>query len=172
MVNELTDNTIMNKVDKIYSELRQIRKLLSELIGTTDKPANEKFSKEAMSKARKQFRKLSIERGEWVPTYDINRVIKHAPYNNAKIIIEQFQFKNYFKRGNTYYFKKKDLIALDKELKKRKINLSKYDELIKDKEKFQKYINSLLLSEGYKTRRRYKIPEGLRDIFSKYWVSL
>ena len=54
--------------DRIFTELKQIRKLLSEVVGTTDLPAIQKFSKEALSKAAKEFRKLSIERGQWIPS--------------------------------------------------------------------------------------------------------
>lgn len=153
--------------DKILTEIKQIRKLLSELVGTTDLPVNQKFSKEAISKAAKEFRKLSIERGQWVPSDEIQKIIKHAPWYSAKIIIEKFEFTNYFKRGSTYYFNKKDLIELNKELKKRNINLAKYCELLNDKEKFQKYINGIILPKGSKTRKHFKIHEGLRDIFSK-----
>ena len=143
--------------DKIFSEIKQIRKLLSELVGTTDLPMTQKFSKEAISKAAKEFRKLSIERGQWVPSDEIQKIIKHAPWYSAKIIIEKFEFTNYFKRGSTYYFNKKDLIELNKELKKRNINLAKYCELLNDKEKFQKYINGIILPKGSKTRKHFKI---------------
>jgi hypothetical protein len=153
--------------DKILTEIKQIRRLLSELVGTTDLPVKQKFSKEAISKAAKEFRKLSIERGEWIPSDGIRRIIKHASWNSAKIIIEKFEFTNYFKRGSTFYFNKKDLIELDKELKKRNINLEKYCELLNDQEKFQKYINNINLPKGTKTRKHFKIPEGLKDIFSK-----
>ena len=152
--------------DKILTELKQIRRLLSEIVGTTDLPASQKFSKEAISKAANEFRKLSIERGNWISSHDIRKVIKHAHWNSDKIIIDKFQFTNYFKRGNTYYFNRKDLIELDKELKRRKINLEKYHELVNDQEKFQKYIRGILLPKGKKTRNHFKIPESLRDIFS------
>ena len=36
-----------------------------------------------------------------------------------------------------------------------------------DKEKFRKYIHAIILPKGRKTRNHFKIPEGLRDIFSK-----
>lgn len=49
--------------EKIYIELKQIRILLSELVGSSELPANKRFSKEAITKAAKEFRKLSIERG-------------------------------------------------------------------------------------------------------------
>jgi len=153
--------------DKILSEIKQIRKLLSELVGTTDLPVNQKFSKEAILKAAKEFKKLSIERGQWIPSHDIDKIIKHAHWNSAKIIIENFEFNNYFKRGSTLYFNKKDLIELGKELKKRNINFGKYYELLNDKEKFRKYIHAIILPKGRKTRNHFKIPEGLRDIFSK-----
>jgi len=153
--------------EKILSEIKQIRKLLSELVGTSDLPVKQKFSRDAISKAAKEFRKLSIERGEWIPNSDVQKVIKHAPWYPAKIIIEKFEFTNYFKRGQTYYFNRKDLIELDKELKKKNINLEKYSELLDDKEKFQKYINSISIPNGKRPRRHFKIPEDLRDIFSK-----
>ncbi len=72
-----------------------------------------------------------------------------------------------FKRGSTYYFKKKDLIDLNKELKKRNINLETYSDLLQDQEKFQKYIDSISHPEGSKKRRRFTIPEGLENIFSE-----
>ena len=153
--------------DKIFTEIKQIRKLLSELVGTTDLPVTQKFSKEAISKAAKEFRKLSIERGQWITSYEIKQIIKHADWNSGKIIIEKFEFTNYFKRGSTLYFNKKDLVELNKELKKRNINLEKYGELLNDKEKFQKYVNSILIAKGSKTRKHFKIPDGLKDIFSK-----
>ena len=153
--------------DKIFTEIKQIRKLLSELVGTTDLPATQKFSKEAISKASKEFRKLSIERGQWITSYDIKQIIKHADWNSGKIIIDKFKFINYFKRGSTFYFNRKDLVELNKELKKRNINLKKYGELLNDKDKFQKYVNNIILPKGSKIRNHFKIPEGLRDIFSK-----
>lgn len=153
--------------DKLFIEIKQIRKLLSELVGTTDLPVTQKFSKEAITKAAKEFRKLSIERGHWIPSDEIRRIIKHADWNSGKIIIEKFEFTNYFKRGSTLYFNRKSLIELNKELKKRNINLKKYGELLNDKEKFQKYVNSILIAKGSKTRKHFKIPDGLEDIFSK-----
>jgi hypothetical protein len=153
--------------DKIFTEIKQIRKLLSELVGTTDLPVTQKFSQEAISRAAKEFKKLSIERGQWIPSDEIRRIVKNADWNSGKIIIEKFEFTNYFKRGSTNYFNRKDLVELNKELKKRNINLKKYGELINDKDKFQKYVNSILIAKGSKTRKHFKIPESLRDIFSK-----
>lgn len=153
--------------EKIYTELKQIRRLLSELLGTSDLPASQKFSKEAIAKAAKEFRKLSIERGEWITGDEISKIIRHAPWYSGKTIIEKFQFTNYFKRGSTLYFNRKDLTELNKELKARNINMKTYCELLEDKEKFQKYVNNIILPKGKKTRQRFKIPESLRDIFSK-----
>lgn len=152
--------------EKILDEIKQIRKLLSEMLGTSDLPAKEKFSKEAIAKSAKEFRNLSIERGEWLTSYDINKVIKHAGWNSGKLIIEKFQFTNYFIRGKTYYFNKKDLIELNIELKKKNIDLKTYQELLEDKEKFQKYIDSISKKNGKKLKKPFLIPEGLRDIFS------
>ena len=151
--------------DKILAELKQIRGLLSELMGTSDLPAGKKFSKEAIAKAAKEFQKLSIERGEWLPNDEISKVIRNAPYRAGKYIIEQFGFTNYFRRGAGLYFNKKDLVALNKELKEKNINLHDYVELLEDQAKFQKYLASINLSKG--NRKHYKIPEGLQDINTK-----
>ncbi len=52
--------------DKMLAEIKQIRRLLSELVGTTDLPSSQKYSKYAISKAAKELRKLSIERENWI----------------------------------------------------------------------------------------------------------
>jgi len=164
---EENDNNPLSREDKILAELKQFRRLFTVLLGTEDQPAKEKFSRTAITKAATEFKKMQAARGEWVQNYDVDKIIKHAPYAPGKLLVEEFKVKNYFKRGSTYYFKKKDLIDLNKELKKRNINLEKYEELLRDKEKFQKYIDSITQPEGNKRRKRYKIPEGLENIFSE-----
>jgi len=163
---EENENTRLNREDRILSELKQLKRLFTVMLGTEDQPAKEKFSKTAIIKASIEFKKMQAARGEWVSSGEVGNVIKHAPYNSAKLLIEEFQFKNYFKRGSTYYFKRKDLIDLNKELKKRNINLKTYSDLLEDKEKFQKYIDSISSPQRSKKQRRYKIPEGLENIFS------
>jgi hypothetical protein len=157
----------LKREDQILSELKQLKRLFTVMLGTEDQPAKEKFSKTAIIKASSEFKKMQAVRGEWLSSGDVNIVIKHAPYNPAKMLIEEFQFRNYFKRGSTYYFKRRDLIDLNKELKKRNINLRTYSELLQDKEKFQKYVDSISQPKGSKKHRRFKIPEGLENIFSE-----
>ena len=163
---ENNDSRPLNREDEVFSELKQIRKILSAIIGTSDLNEKEKFSQEAITKAAKEFQKMQIERGEWVGGYDIRKVIKHSTYNSPKLLIDQFQFKNYFKRGNKYYFNKSDLVELNKELIKRNIHLEKYEELLQDKEKFQKYIQSISAKKLDKTIKRYKIPKELENVYS------
>lgn len=157
--------------DKILKEVMQIRQLLSELIGTADLPPSEKFSKEKIAKAAKEFQKLAIQRGEWIQTNDIDTVIKNAPWNCGNFIIEKFGFTNYFRRGKTLFFNKKDLIALNKELKDKNINLEKYIELAGDQAKFEKYVNEINFPKGTKSKKHFKIPVDLRDIVSKPYSS-
>jgi hypothetical protein len=57
--------------EQILNELKELRYLLSRLIGTSELPLEQKFSQEALDKAAKEFQKLSIERGEWIETYQI-----------------------------------------------------------------------------------------------------
>ena len=164
---EENEITPLIREDQILSELKQLKRLFTVMLGTEDLPAKEKFSRTAIIKASSEFKKMQAARGEWVSSGDVDKVIKHAPYNPAKMLIEEFQFKNYFKRGSTYYFKRTDLIDLNKELKKRNINLKTYSDLLQDKEKFQKYIDSISSPERNKKQRRFKIPEGLENIFSE-----
>lgn len=149
---------------EILSEIKALKKLLSKIVGTSDLPAKQQFSTEAIAKAAKEFQKLSIERGEWLVESDIHKVIRKAPWRAGKFIIENFGFTNYFTRGRTLYFNKKDLVALNTELKKRNIDLSRYIELQEDKAKFQKYIESLKDPKKSMKRQRFKIPDDLKDI--------
>jgi hypothetical protein len=153
--------------DKILKEIKQIRRLLSELVGTSELPASQKFSKEAIAKTAKEFQKMSIERGEWLSDDGIRKVIKSATWRSGKMIVEKFGFTNYFKRGHTLYLNRKDLIVLNKELKERNIDLKKYAELLDDQAKFEKLVQSIQFPKGTKTKKHFKIPENLRDIQSK-----
>jgi len=151
--------------EKLLLELKQLRYLLATVVGTQDLPKREQFSKEAIKKAAIEFRKLQIERGEWICEHDISKVFRSAPYRSGKFLIERFEFKNYFIRGQKYYFNRKDLMALNKELKARNVNLKTYMELEEDKEKFHKYLEAL--KQGKKKQPRFKIPDELRDIDSQ-----
>jgi len=153
--------------EKILKELKQIKQLLSELIGSSELPQSQRFSKEAVSKAAKEFKQLSIARGEWLVDYQIEKVVKNTPsFRPERMLIEKFGFTNYFKQGHKYYFNRKDLAALDKELKARNINLKVYQNLLEDQEKFEKLVKGIDLKKESKYKR-YKIPEELRDINSR-----
>jgi hypothetical protein len=98
---------------------------------------------EALDKASKEFKKLRKENDQWVISYDINKYIKNAPYNNVgNFIRAEFQFTNTYLKGKSVYFYKKDLINLSKELDARNIDLARYMEL-------------------------NRIPQGLKDISAK-----
>ena len=107
---------------EILSEIRQLKAAISKLIGTSELPAKEQFSKESLDKAAKQFQKLSIERGEWIEEYIIDKYKKNARHRAGIFIRQEFGFSNYFKRGHSYYYNKQDLIALGKELKARNVD--------------------------------------------------
>lgn len=148
--------------DKLYAEIKQLRYLLAKVVGTQDLPKREQFSKEAIKNAALEFRKLQTERGEWIPEHDISKIIRKAGYLAGRFIIKKFDFKNYYVRGQQYFYSRKDLVALNKELKARKINLGRYMELEEDKEKFHKYLDDM--RQGNKRRPRFKIPEELMDV--------
>jgi hypothetical protein len=150
--------------EEILKEIKALKSIIAQVIGSSELPAKQKFSKEAIAKAAKEFEKLSIERGEWLVESDIHKVIRKSPWRAGKFIIEKFGFTNYFTRGRYVYFNRKDLVALNAELKKRNIDLSRYMELDDDKEKFRKYIETLKDPKKSKKRQRFKIPDDLKDI--------
>lgn len=152
--------------EKALKELKDIKRILSRVVGTYELPANQRFSKKALDQAAKEYRDLAIKRKEWISRDELYTVIGDAGYSAGKLIIEQFGFSNYFTRGRTLYYNRKDLLALKRELKKRNINLKKYMELQDDKEKFDKYVQSIGSEKG-KKRKRFKIPEGLQDIITE-----
>ncbi len=151
--------------NQVFKELQEIKEILAKMLGTKDLPADQRFSIEAIDKVAKEFQKMAIERGQWLESSDVSKVIKSAPWNCGQLLVEKLEFKDYFKRGHTLYFNKKSLIELGKELKERNINLSDYKELLDDQDKFEKLVKSVELSKGPK--KHFKIPENLRDIHIK-----
>ncbi len=144
-------------------EIQDIRKLLSKIIGTSELPTRQQFSKESLDKAADEFKKLSIQRGEWITDSQISDIIKKAPYYSGKFIIEQFGFTNYFIKGKSLYFNRKSIVALNKELRIRNINLAKYIELFRNQEKFKKYVEKA--NQGAKKKENhFHLPEGLKDV--------
>jgi hypothetical protein len=153
--------------NKILEELKGLKAIIAKLIGTIDLPLAEQFSNDAVLQAAKQFQKLSIERGEWVDEHSIHKYLKNAHYGTGTFIRQEFGFSNYFKRGRTHYYNKKDLIALAKELKRRNVNLPRYIEYKEDKAKFQKCIESIKVEIKLRPKKKsFHIPNSLKDILS------
>ncbi len=152
---------------QILQELRELKNAISTLIGSSELPLDQKFSKEALDKSAKEFQKLSIERGEWVEESNIRAYIKTAKYYSGAFIREEFGFKNFFKRGRIYYYNKKDLIALGSELKERNINLGLYMDLKADQANFKKSITDAGNSKKSNGKgKAYDISDDLSDITS------
>ena len=86
----------MNNQNKILEEIKAIKGLMAKMIGTSELPQKQQFSKSAIEKVAVEFQTLSIQRGEWIESYDIQKHIKHASYNPAKFLIDELKFRNYF----------------------------------------------------------------------------
>jgi len=149
--------------DQILKELREIRKILAEVTGTSNLPSKQRFSIEALKKASKEFRQLYSKRNAWIIEEDLHKIFKNCTNKTGEFIIEKFQFINYFKYNRSLYFNKKDLLSLKKELDKRNIDLPCYQQLVDEQRKFEEKVNELKTRKGEK-RTRYKIPEVIRDI--------
>jgi hypothetical protein len=157
----------MDKDEKILSEIKALREVISRIIGTSELPTKERFSLEAVEKASQEFKKLSIQRGEYIAESDISKIIKNAPYMAGTFIREQFGFNNHFKRGRQYYYSKSDLQALAAELKKKNVDLNRYIELKEDQAKFDKYVASIFEEKDTKLlKRKFNLPDDAIDVTS------
>ena len=150
----------MENDNLILKELAEVRELLADLIGTKGLPKKAKFSKEAINKAAIEFKKLSTQKGKWISGHEVSYLFKDSPYDTGNFIVENFEFTNYFVRGRSRIYNKKDILALRDELRNRNVDLAKYIELVRDKEKFQKYVDSAKKNK----RASFIIPDELRDV--------
>ena len=150
---------------EILSEIKELRTALTQVLGISDLPPDQQFLKEALNKAAKEFQKLNIERGQWVADHSVGKYIKNAGYRAGAFIRQEFGFSNYFKRGQTYYYSKKDLISLGKELKERNVDLGRYMEFIADRTKFKKYVSEAAQNNKGKLKNKsYKLPADVNNI--------
>lgn len=157
-------------MDKYEITLNEIKHILSRLVGTQDQPKEKQFSEQALDNAAKAFKKLKRGNSEWVPSTDVSKYIKGAPYNNVgNFIRKEFEFKSFYQKGAGYFYYKKDLIHLSNELAKRNINLSRYMELKAEQERIEKGARDTfaLRKEKKAIKNPYKIPDNLRNIAAK-----
>lgn len=105
----------METQEQILNELKELKSAVARLIGASDLPSKKQFSKPALDRVAQEFQKLSIERGQWIHTYDIQKVIKTAPYNPGRFLIDELEFARYFILGRSFYYNKEDLVELLRE---------------------------------------------------------
>jgi len=147
----------------LLTEIQELKRVITVLIGVSDLPTENQFSKDALENAAKQFQKLSIERGEWIIDGDISKYIKTAGHSSAKFIIQELKFTNYFKKGHNFYFNKKSLIDLSNALKERNIDLRRYIELIETELSFKKSL--IIAVENKKGKKKpFELARDLKDI--------
>jgi hypothetical protein len=147
---------------QILQELKELKSILAKLIGTSDLDPSEQFSIEAVNKAAKEYQKMLIDRGEWVAENDIGKYIRSSAWRAGAFIRNEFGFKNFIKKSHSYYYYKKDLIALGKELKERNVDLSRYIEFRESQAKFEKDVAAV--SQGKKKKKGFQLPADLKDI--------
>ena len=71
---------------QILSELKELRLLISKLIGSSDLPENEQFSPQMLEKAAKEFKKLSIARENGLLKVSFTSILRRlimAPVNSS-----------------------------------------------------------------------------------------
>jgi len=93
---------------QILSEIRELKSIISQLIGTADQPVQEQFSTDALKKASKLFLKMAAERGDWVKEDELGKYIK-ADWRAGSFIRSEFGFSACMKDGRSYLYNKKTL---------------------------------------------------------------
>jgi hypothetical protein len=146
---------------QVLSELRELKSILAQLVGTADQPAQEQFSKEALTKASKLFVKMAAQRGEWVKEDELGKYIK-ADWRAGSFIRLEFGFNACIKDGRSHLYNKKALQKLGQELKARNIDLSRYMEYRRSESEFQKKISAN--KKLTKNNRPYELPSDIKDI--------
>lgn len=146
--------------NEILAELKQFKTLFLKMTGASDLPPAEIFKKEALDKAAKQFRKMEIERGEWVAESDLSKYFKDSHWNAGKFIREEFAFTAWIKHGGQYLYAKAALKELARELKEQNVNLKRYIEYKKSEEEFRKKVDTA----KEQSQRLYQLPDDARDV--------
>jgi len=152
----------MDHQDTILKELQELKSILSIVIGTSDRVGEDRFSTEALNEAGKLFKKMSIERGDWVDEDDLPKYLGPCPYNGGSFIRKEFAFSGWVKKGHQYRYSKKDLGALGAELKLHDIDLKRYQEFLDDKAAFDRKT----ARDSFKSTqiKPYNFPKGVRNI--------
>ncbi|HEY4198868.1 MAG TPA: hypothetical protein VGM63_25185 [Mucilaginibacter sp.] len=146
---------------QILAELKGLREVMTVLVGSSELPEGEQFSKTVLDKAAKEFKKLSTERNAWVEEYQLDRIFKGARYGSGKFLREELGFTQYFLKGRSHYYSRKALLALARELKERKVNLARYIEYRNEKANFEARLKK---ASGKKKLAAYQLPDDMHDI--------
>ena len=146
----------------IFKEIQELKSILSIVIGTSDRVGEDRFSAEAIQEAAKLFKKMTIERGDWVDEDELPKYLGPCPWRPGDFIRKEFGFTSWVKKGHHYRYSKSDLIALGEELKAHNINLERYREFLEDKAAFDK---KAAKQETVAAKAKpYIFPKGVKNI--------
>ena len=146
---------------QILAELKELKSILSHLIGTSELSSEEQFSQDSLDKATKQFLKMAAQRGEWVKEGEVGKYIK-ADWRAGSFIRSEFGFNACIKDGRSNLYNKKALQKLGQDLKARNIDLDRYMEYKRSEADFQKKLAAN--KKSTKGKRPYELPNDVRDI--------
>jgi hypothetical protein len=146
---------------QILTELKELKSILSHLIGTSELESQEQFSKDSLDKAARLFAKMTTQRGDWVKEDEIGKYVK-ADWRAGSFIRSEFGFNACIKDGRSHLYNKKALQKLGQELKARNIDLSRYMEYKRSESEFQKKISAN--KKLTKNKRPYDLPTDIKDV--------
>jgi len=86
----------------VLREIQELKAMLAIVIGTADRVGEELFSREALAEAANLFKKMSIDRGEWVDEEELPKYLGPCPYNVGTFIRKEFAFTSWAEKGHKY----------------------------------------------------------------------
>ena len=86
--------------NEVLTEIKELKSILSKIIDIDKEILDNGFNEETLKAAQKLYRKMSIERGEWVTDQEIGKYTKSANCTSGTFIRKEFQFANWIKRGH------------------------------------------------------------------------
>lgn len=146
---------------EIIAELKALREAVTILAGTQEMKPEKQLSPAILNKVAKEFKKLDRKNKEWVQEYDLYSIFKGTNYGVGKYLREELKFAQWLMKGKSYYYNRKAVLDLAKELKVRKVNLGRYIELKNQQAKFETWVKT---AAAQKKIIAYQLPNDMLDV--------
>jgi len=146
---------------EILAELKALREAVAILAGTQEMKPEKQLSPAVLNKVAKEFKKLDRKNKEWIQEHDLYGIFRGTNYGVGKYLREELKFTQWLMKGKSYYYNRKAIMDLVKELKSRKVNLARYIELKNQQAKFEAWVKT---AAAQKKMVAYQLPDDMYEV--------